>query len=98
MCSHKAAIKLGLSVDAKSIGKTASKTCFNLELPKGEHRISSSRESSSEPNLNAVNGSRYYIWQEAKMGMLTPGSKLKLASAEIGQKAVRECKRAAMLP
>jgi len=87
-----AAIKMGIYVDEKPIGQTASKTYLQLALDPGMHKIRGHAESSSELSLDAKAGQNYFIWQEVKMGALSAGNKLQLVDEKTGKKGVSQCK------
>jgi len=87
-----AAMKLAVAVDGKSIGQTASKTYFALEVEPGKHTIVSMAENTSSVDLVTEVGKNYFVWQEIKMGVLSARSKLQLVDEAAGKTAVGECK------
>ncbi|MDB5802648.1 MAG: hypothetical protein JWL63_3587 [Rhodocyclales bacterium] len=85
-----AAVKLQVSVDGKLIGSTASKSYFFVQLAPGKHTIMSQEDSDKTLDINVVAGKNYFVWQEVKMGMWSPGSKLNLVDDATGKAGVAE--------
>jgi hypothetical protein len=88
------AVKLNLSVDGQTLGSTAPKTYFYKEVTPGKHTVTSYAENTDAVDFNAVAGKLYYVWQEVKMGVFTPRTKLHLVQDTDGQSGVRESKLA----
>jgi hypothetical protein len=86
------AIKLNVSLDGKLAGQTAAKTYFMWMLNPGSHEVATMADNTSTVQVDAKAGESYYIWQEVKMGMWGPGTKLQLVDKETGKKGVGECK------
>lgn len=86
---------MDVEVDGNPLGQTAAHTYFYTEVPPGTHTVTSKAENSDTIQFNTVAGKLYYIWQEVKMGVLTPRTKLHLVSEEEGKKGVLDCKLAA---
>lgn len=88
-----AAVRLKVKLDGKEAGMTASETFMLFDVPPGKHTVASETESGwDELALNCQSGKVYYVWQEVKMGMFHPNSKLHLKDAAEGRKGVQECK------
>jgi uncharacterized protein DUF2846 len=87
-----AAIKMGVYVDGKPIGQTASKTYLLIPLDPGMHKIRGHAETDSFLDLDAKAGQNYFIWQEVKMGAMSARDKLQLVDEKTGKKGVNECK------
>ncbi len=87
-----AAVKMGVVLDGKMIGDTAAHTYLYKEVDPGHHTVVSKSEEDSEVNFDAVAGHVYYVWQEIKMGLWQPNSKLHLVEAKEGQAGVTESK------
>lgn len=87
-----AAVKLNVEMDGKVVGQTAAKTYFALEVEPGKHSITTRSENVSTVDLVTEVGKNYFVWQEVKMGMLSPRSKLQTVDEETGKKGVSECK------
>ena len=86
---------MGVTVDKILIGQTAANTYFYTEVPPGKHTIGSVAENTDNIEIDTLAGKLYYIWQEVKMGLWTPRTKLHLVSEEEGRKGVMETKLAA---
>lgn len=89
-----AAVKLNLAVDGQALGSTASKTYFYKELPPGKHTVTSYAENTDAVDFEAVAGKLYYVWQEVKMGLFAPRTKLHLVQDTEGQQGVRDSRLA----
>lgn len=89
-----AAVTMTVALDGKVMGRTASKTYFVWDVAPGRHTIDSETENDSKLTLNTVAGKPYFVWQEVKMGLFTPGSKLHLMDRKAGEAGVLECKLA----
>lgn len=89
-----AAVTMNVALDGKTMGKTASKTYFVWDVAPGHHTIESLTENTSKLTLDTVAGQPYFVWQEVKMGFLTPRSQLHLMDRQAGEKGVMECKLA----
>lgn len=87
-----AAVKLNVEMDGKVVGQTAAKTYFALEVEPGTHTLTTRSENVSTVDLVAEVGKNYFVWQEVKMGMLSPRSKMQIVEEEKGKAAVNECK------
>jgi hypothetical protein len=87
-----AAIPLAVSINGHTLGQTAAKTYFRVDVKPGPYTISSMSENVSQLELNAKTGRSYYVWQEVKMGMWAPGSHLQEVNEAVGQAGVNECK------
>jgi len=87
-----AAIKMGVYVDEKPIGQTASKTYFQIPLAPGKHKVRGHAETNSEVEVDAQAGKNYFVWQEVKMGAMSARNKLQIVDEATGKKGVNECK------
>ena len=90
-----AALTIPVELDGKHLGRTASKTYFYKEVKPGKHNVVSRGENDERLDFNTVAGKLYFIWQEIKMGMFAPRTKLHLVSDEVGRAGVLESKLAA---
>lgn len=88
------AIAMTVSLDGKVIGKTGPQTYFLWEVTPGRHEIASHTENTAKITIDAREGRNHYVWQEVKMGMWQPASRLHEMSEVDGRKGVLECKRA----
>ena len=89
-----AAVKMPVALDGRLVGDTAAKTYLLLEVEPGSHTVVSKTENDSVVTLNAVAGRNYFLWQEVKMGFVTPRSDLKEVDEATGRAGVGECKLA----
>lgn len=64
-----AAVKLGVLLDGRAVGDTASKTFLLLGVDPGSHTIVSKSENDATLKVDAVAGRNYFVWQEVKMGL-----------------------------
>lgn len=87
--------KMGVTIDKKLVGQTAANTYLYNEVPPGQHTIGSVAENTDSLEIDTVAGKLYFIWQEVKMGVWTPRTKLHLMSEEEGKKGVLETRLAA---
>lgn len=83
-----------VSLDGKMMGKTGPQTYFLWEVAPGRHEIGSHTENTAKITIDAQAGRNHYVWQEVKMGMWQPRSRLMEMSEAEGRKGVLECKRA----
>ena len=88
------AVKMDVELDGKPMGITVAKTYLYKELMPGKHTVASKAENSDSIELDAQPGKLYYIWQEAKMGILYARTKLHLVDEVMVQKGVNETKLA----
>ena len=86
-----AALSMPVTLNGKLVGTTGPKSFLKLEVPAGEH-VLTSQGNKSELKLTTEKGKIYYVWQEVKMGMMSGGSKLQLVDESKGQKGVQACK------
>ena len=93
-----AAIRMDVLVDGQTIGQSAAKTYFYVDLAPGKHTFMSKSENEDTLTLDLVAGNLYYIWQEVKMGLLYARTKLNLMTETVGKSGVLECQLAAATP
>jgi hypothetical protein len=93
-----AAIRMDVLVDGQTIGQSAAKTYFYVDLPPGKHSFISKSENEDTLTLDLMAGKLYYIWQEVKMGILYARTKLNLMTETEGKAGVLECQLAAATP
>jgi hypothetical protein len=87
-----AAVKMGVTLDGRTLGDTAAKTYFKVEVTPGEHTLISKAENDSVLSVKAEPGKNYFVWQEVKMGILYARSSLQLVDDSTGKTGVQECK------
>jgi hypothetical protein len=92
--SFGAAIRMDVEIDGRTVGQTAAKTYFYLDVPPGKHTITSKSENDDSITADMVAGKLYYVWQEVKMGLLYARTKLHLVPEEEGKRGVLECQLA----
>lgn len=85
------AFGIGVELDGKAVGKTGAKTYLAMEVSPGKHTIVSKAENDETLDVVTEAGKNYFVWQEVKVGLLTPRSKLHLVDDETGKAAVKEC-------
>jgi PBP1b-binding outer membrane lipoprotein LpoB len=86
------ALLMPISINGKSIGKTAAKTYFHLNLKPGQYDITSEMENISKISLNLEPNKSYYVWQEVKMGTWMAQTLLQEVNASVGKEGVLESK------
>ncbi len=86
------AVRMEVLLDGKSVGKTAAKTYMKLEIAPGQHTLISKAENDDVLNVSTEAGKNYFVWQEAKMGILYARSLLHLVDEKTGKEGVEECK------
>lgn len=88
------AIKMAVSLDGKSMGQTGPHTYFMWDVAPGRHTIESLTENTPKLTLDTKPGQLYFVWQEVKMGFLSPRSALHKVDRQTGEKGVMECRLA----
>lgn len=86
------AIPMAVAVNGKSIGQTAAKTFFLLNILPGKYTVESHAENVSSLSLTAEAGKNYFVWQEVKMGMWMARSLLQQVDEANGRAGVAESK------
>lgn len=92
------AITLDVTLDGKKMGATAPMTYFMWDVTPGNHTIVSKSENDATLTLNTQAGQAYFVWQEIKLGFLSPRSLLHKVDLTTGKAAVKECKLAKTAP
>lgn len=88
------AIAVPVTFNGDVVGKTAPKTFFYWEVTPGKHEITSLAENTESLSLEVKAGKSYFVWQEIKMGMWQPRTKLHLMDQSAGIRGVNECRLA----
>lgn len=84
-----------LYLNDKIIGKTDMGVFFYLPVKVGKYKLSIESESSNHDlYLDAVSGKNYFIQQNMTMGLLKPGSELRIVSERRGKKDISSLKMA----
>jgi hypothetical protein len=86
------AVPMTVSVNGKVLGTTAGHKYFRLSLRPGKYTIESNAENLAKLTLTVAAGKNYFIWQEAKIGLLTGRSLLHQVDEETGRMGVNESK------
>ncbi len=79
-------------LDGKPVGQTSAKTYMKLEVAPGQHTLMSKAENDDVLNVNTEAGKNYFVWQEAKMGILYARNLLHSTDEKTGKAGVLECK------
>lgn len=85
-----AAVRIHLALDGQSLGQSASKVYFYRDIAPGKHTVVSHAENADTLEFEAVAGRLYYVWQEVKMGLFAPRTRLQMVSEAEGKKGVGE--------
>jgi hypothetical protein len=85
------AVGMDIFIDNQNIGGTAGRNFLWIKTNPGDHIIASKAENRDVLKLKTEAGKIYYIWQEAKMGVITARTKLTLVDENEGQSGVRDC-------
>lgn len=85
---------IGMDVyfNSADLGGTTANHFLRIVASPGSHIIASKAENRDSITIKSEPGKIYYVWQEAKMGVLTARTKLSLVSEAEGQSGVRECR------
>ena len=79
-------------VNGNVVGDTAYKTYIYIEVPAGQHVVTSKAENETSITIDAVPGRAYFVWQEVKTGWTSPRSALHLVDEPTGRAGVLESK------
>jgi len=90
-----AAIPMTVSLNHRTLGQTAAKTYFHVNVLPGRYTVESTTENVSTLNLNLDAGKNYFVWQEVKMGMWSARSALQQVDDTTGRAGVLESKEIA---
>ena len=87
---------LPIFVDGKLRGGTAYRTYVYVEVPAGQHTVTSkSYENESSVVIDAVAGRAHFVWQEIKIGWQSPRTTLHVVDEPTGRAGVLESKMTA---
>lgn len=87
-----AAIPMTVDVNGRTLGQTAAKTYFKLDLTPGQYTVNSHGENVSTISIDTLSGKNLFLWQEIKMGAFMPRSQLKQVDETSGRAGVMESK------
>jgi hypothetical protein len=85
-----AAVPMEVRVNGKTLGSTAAKTFFVVDVPPGKHSIVSRAENEAHLAVEAEPNKNYFIWQEVKLGLLYARTMLLLVDEAKGRAGVLE--------
>lgn len=86
------AVRMDVVFDNIFLGDMRGESFMRVVAKPGNHIISSRAENTSQINVKTEKGKIYYVWLEAKMGLMYAGSALhQIDDAESAQKAIRGC-------
>lgn len=91
-----AAVPMAVSVNGKTLGQTAAKTYFYLNLIPGKYNVESTTENVSNITVATEAGKNYFVWQEVKMGVWMARSLLHEVDESTGRVGVAESKLIAL--
>jgi hypothetical protein len=86
------ASKLPIAFDGKPIGDLGAKTYFFFVVSPGEHEVICNSENESKLKLTVESDRNYFVWVEAKTGILTLRSNLLNVDEAAGRRGVEECR------
>jgi hypothetical protein len=86
-----AAARMSVLLNGQLVGDTASRSFLYFWVGPGKHQLVSKAENDSALDLEAKAGATYFVWQEMKMGVFGPRSKLQLVDEATGKAGVAEC-------
>lgn len=84
-------IGMEIYFDSANLGGTTAKHYLRVIATPGSHIIASQAENRDSLTIKSEPGKIYYVWQEAKMGVLTARTKLTLVNETEGKRGVFEC-------
>ena len=84
------AVGMPIKVNGQDIGETGAKTFFRLNLASGMYLLASEAENTSELPMTLVEGQKYYVWQEARMGIWKARTALRQVDEKTGMDGVLE--------
>lgn len=83
-------VPMAVTINGKELGRTVGKTYFRLSLAPGKYNIESIAENVSALPLSVDAGKNYFVWQEVKVGIMSPRSKLQQVDESAGHAGVME--------
>lgn len=84
-------VKMDVAVNDQIIGATQMGTYMRIVVNPGKQRLSSHAENTDYLELTTSPDRIYYVWQEAKMGVLYARTKLNIVDEGTGRGAVGQC-------
>jgi hypothetical protein len=83
-------VGMPVKVNGQHIGETGAKTFFRLNLASGMYLLASEAENTSELQMNLVEGQKYFVWQEVRMGIWKARNTLRQVDEKTGVEGVLE--------
>jgi hypothetical protein len=83
-------VPIQVVVNHQSIGATLARTFFVIEAAPGELRLESRADNTAELVFTAEAGQRYWVLQDARVGVLSATTGLQLAPQFLGREGVEE--------
>ena len=86
-------------INGIQVGQNGPGTYLLVEVPRGRYAIAShTQENSTQVTVDAEVGKNYFVWQEAKMGIMTGSrTELHIVDEQIGRAAVLDSKRSKLM-
>lgn len=84
-------VKIPIFLDGAAVAQTSAHSFLLLQVAPGVHTVLSKTATEDSLQLTTEAGHNYFIWQEIKFGLLSPGSKLHLLDGETGRAGVKQC-------
>ena len=88
-----AAVSMHIYLDGSHIAKTGPTSYVYMQLKPGVYTLKGEAENDSQVQIDLKAGKNTFVWQEVKMGLLTPRNKLQVVSESEGKKDVLESER-----
>lgn len=85
------AVGMEIYFDHANLGGTNAKHFMRVIATPGSHIIASQGENRDSLTIKSEPGKIYYIWQEAKMGVISARTKLNLVNETEGKRGVYQC-------
>lgn len=85
------AVRMDVLLDNQLLGETRSGHYLYIVAEPGDHAVTSRAENSDTVQLRTEKNKIYFVWQEAKMGIIYAGTKLNIVGEDTGRKGVNEC-------
>lgn len=85
------AVRMDIGVNDQLLGALQMKNYMRIVVKPGKQRLSSHSENTDYIELTATPDKIYYVWQEAKMGVMYARTKLNIVDEATGRTGVNEC-------
>jgi len=84
-------VRMDVGVDDQLLDALQVKNYMRIIVKPGKQRLSSHSENTDYVELTTSPDKVYYVWQEAKMGVLYARTKLNIVDENTGRSGVTEC-------